>query len=226
MTQPRCPLIYRQMTDFKELLDGYQRFRTNAYQHQLERWSELSQGQSPKTMIIACSDSRVDPAQIFDTSPGEVFVVRNIANLVPPFENDGGRHGVSAALEFAVRMLEVKEIVVLGHGACGGVHAALSQRFKDAPVGAGGFISHWVDMLDDARDRIVARHGVGPEAIRELELETVRVSIANLRTFPCVPEAEAAGRLRIKGAYFAIHDGILHVMDDDGIFSPAALSAE
>ena len=174
-----------------------------------------------RVMVIACSDSRVDPAQIFDTVPGEIFVVRNVANLVPPFETGGGRHGVSAALEFAVTQLEVPEIVVLGHGKCGGVHAALSKRFAGAPAGQGGFIAHWVDMLDEARDRIVAEYGEGPEAIHALELETVRVSIANLRTFPCIPEREAAGKLTIHGAYFAIADGELHVMGDDGAFAPA-----
>jgi carbonic anhydrase len=209
------------MTDFSDLIDGYQRFRTSEYRRHRERWEELSAGQNPQVMVIACSDSRVDPAQIFDTVPGEMFVVRNIANLVPPFENDTSRHGVSAALEFAVTQLEVPEIVVLGHGACGGVSAALSQRFKGAPAGRGGFIAHWVDMLDEARDRIVAEHGTGPEAVRALELETVRVSIANLRSFPCIPEREAAGTLKIHGAYFAIADGVLHVMGDDGEFAPA-----
>jgi carbonic anhydrase len=209
------------MTDFSDLLTGYRRFRQTEYGRQRNRWDELSEGQSPKVMVIACSDSRVDPAQVFDTSPGEIFVVRNIANLVPPFELGGGRHGVSAALEFAVTQLEVPEIVVMGHGACGGVHAALTRRFEGAPPGAGGFIAHWVDMLDEARDRIVAEHGEGEEAIRALELETVRVSIANLRTFPCIPEREAAGTLKIHGAYFAIRDGVLHVMGDDGAFAPA-----
>lgn len=209
------------MTEFSDLLTGYHRFRSNGYQHQRERWTELSEGQSPKVMVIACSDSRVDPAQIFDTSPGEIFVVRNIANLVPPFELGGGRHGVSAAIEFAVTQLEVPEIVVMGHGACGGVNAALTQRFKGARAGRGGFIAHWVDMLDEARERIVAEHGDGPEAIRALELETVRVSIANIRTFPCIPEREAAGKLTIHGAYFAIRDGVLHVMDKSGAFAPA-----
>jgi carbonic anhydrase len=209
------------MTDFSDLLTGYQRFRSTEYRRHRERWAELSEGQAPKVMVIACSDSRVDPAQVFDTSPGEIFVVRNVANLVPPFERDGGRHGVSAALEFAVTQLEVPEIVVMGHGACGGVHAALSRSFEGAAPGAGGFIAHWVDMLDAARNRIIAEHGEGPEAIRALELETVRVSIANLRSFPFVPEREAAGKLRIHGAYFAIADGVLHVMGEDGEFRAA-----
>lgn len=207
------------MKHFSDLVQGYRRFRAEEWPQEHARWAELSQGQSPKVMIIACSDSRVDPATIFGSSPGEVFVVRNVANLVPPFEMDGGRHGVSAALEFAVTQLEVEEIVVMGHGMCGGVHAALTHRFDGAAPGAGGFIAHWVDLLDEARDRIIAEYGDGPEAIRAMELETVRVSIANLRTFPCIPEREAAGRLRIHGAYFAITDGVLHLMDETGRFS-------
>jgi len=209
------------MTDFTDLLDGYQRFRTSEYRRHRDRWSGLSEGQSPRVMVIACSDSRVDPAQIFDTVPGEIFVVRNVANLVPPFEDDASRHGVSAALEFAVNQLEVPEILVLGHGACGGVAASLSQRFKGAPNGEGGFIAHWVDMLDPAREQIVAKYGTGPEAVRALELETVRVSLTNLTTFPFVSKRLAEGRLKIHGAYFAIADGVLHVMGDDGEFAPA-----
>ena len=209
------------VTSFTDLITGYRRFRRDDWSRERDRWADLSTGQSPKVMVIACSDSRVDPAQIFDASPGEIFVVRNIANLVPPYEEDGGRHGVSAALEFAVTQLEVPEIVVMGHGSCGGVAAALSRRFADAAPGAGGFIGHWVDMLDAARDRIVAEHGDGPEAVRALEQETVRVSIANLRSFPFVAAREAAGTLALRGAYFAIADGVLHVMDDTGTFGAA-----
>lgn len=209
------------MTGFRDLMDGYHRFRDTGWARQRARWAELSEGQSPRVMVIACSDSRVDPAQVFDTSPGEIFVVRNVANLVPPFELDGKRHGVSAALEFAVTQLEVSEIVVMGHGSCGGVGAALSRRFAGQPPGEGGFIAHWVDMLDEARERIVAQHGTGAEAAHALELETVRVSLANLRTFPCIPEREAAGTLRLHGAYFAIADGLLHVMDANGEFGAA-----
>lgn len=210
------------MTDFTGLISGYRRFRDSRWLAERTRWSALSEGQSPKVMVIACSDSRVDPTQIFDASPGEMFVVRNIANLVPPFELGGGRHGVSAALEFAVTQLEVEEIVVMGHGSCGGVHAALSRRFDGMAPGEGGFIAHWIDLLDEARDRVVAEYGNGPEAIRALELETVKVSIANLRTFPCIPEREAAGKLTIHGAWFAIAEGELHLLDPaTGRFAPA-----
>lgn len=210
------------MIDFNALIDGYHRFKSGRYREERERWAQLAEGQSPKVMVIACSDSRVDPAQIFDANPGEMFVVRNVANLVPPFETGGGRHGVSAALEFAVTQLQVEEIVVMGHGSCGGVHAALSRRFADAAPGEGGFIAHWIDLLDEARDRITDLHGDGPEAIRALELETVKVSMANLRTFPFVPDRERTGALTIHGAYFAIADGVLHVLDNEtGDFAPA-----
>lgn len=210
------------MANFQALVEGYHRFRATGWVRERARWAELAEGQAPKVMVIACSDSRVDPTQIFDTAPGEMFVVRNIANLVPPFEIGGGRHGVSAALEFAVTQLEVPEIVVMGHGACGGVHAAITRRFEHAAPGDGGFIAHWIDLLDEARDRVTAEHGQGADAIRALELETVKVSIANLRTFPCIPEREAAGRLRIHGAYFAIAEGVLYLLDhSSGRFAPA-----
>lgn len=209
------------MTDFSDLIDGYHRFRTSDYRRHRDRWSELSEGQSPKVMVIACSDSRVEPAQIFDTVPGEIFAVRNVANLVPPFEIGGGRHGVSAALEFAVTQLEVPEIVVMGHGSCGGVKASLTGVFDGAAPGEGGFVAHWVDMLQEARAKVVSEYGTGDAAIRALELETVRVSIANLRTFPFVAERETAGKLKLHGAYFAIADGVLHVMDQAGVFAPA-----
>ena len=209
------------MSGFDELIHGYRRFRADDWARQRDRWAKLSQGQSPRVMVIACSDSRVDPAQIFDTSPGEIFVVRNVANLVPPYEEGGGRHGVSAALEFAVTQLQVEEVVVMGHGACGGAAAALTQAFQNAPEGKGGFISHWIDLLDDARADIVARLGTGPEAVRAMEQATVRVSLANLRTFPFIPSREAAGALKLRGAYFAIADGVLHVMEQDGTFRAA-----
>jgi len=208
--------------EFGQLLAGYHRFREGDWERQRTRWARLSQGQRPRTMVIACSDSRVDPAQIFDVSPGEIFVVRNVANLVPPYETGGGHHGVSAALEFAVTQLEVEEVIVLGHGACGGVRASLEGAFAGKAPGSGGFIADWVSLLDDARNEVVARHGSGPVAVRALELEAIRVSLANLRTFPFVAEREAAGQLTLRGALFAIADGILHVLDEErGDFAPA-----
>ncbi len=207
------------MTD--RLLDGYHRFRADHWARERARWEELAQGQRPRTMIIACSDSRVDPATIFSTAPGEIFVVRNVANLVPPFETGGGRHGVSAALEFAVTQLEVSEVMVMGHGACGGVAAALSRGFADARAGEGGFIAHWIDLLDEARERVVAEHGTGAQGVHALEHEAVKVSLANLRTFPFIPTREAAGTLQLRGSYFALSDGVLHLLDEaTGAFAP------
>ena len=197
-----------------DLIDGYRRFLKNGLGRERARWEALSAGQSPRTMIIACSDSRVDPATIFDTSPGEIFVVRNVAALVPPYETGGGRHGVSAALEFAVTQLEVDEVVVMGHGACGGCAAALNKTFADAPAGEGGFIAHWIDLLDDAREGVIAKHHAGPEAIHAMELAAVKVSLANLRTFPFVKAREAAGTLTLRGSYFAISDGVLHLLNE------------
>ena len=212
------------MTKFTDLLSGYQRFRQSGWSMQRERWAELAEGQSPNIMVIACSDSRVDPSTIFDASPGEMFIVRNVANLVPPFELGGGRHGVSAALEFAVTQLEVSEILVMGHGACGGCSAALSQNFKHAKPGEGGFISRWIDMLDDAREAVVRVHGsdLSPQAIRAMEHEAVKVSLSNLRTFSCIREREADGRLALHGAWFAIDGGELFVLDEaNGTFHNA-----
>jgi carbonic anhydrase len=207
------------MAGFNALIEGYRRFRASQWARQRDRWSELAQGQSPKTMVIACSDSRVDPSQIFDVSPGEIFVVRNVANLVPPYETAPGHHGVSAALEFAVTQLQVEEIVVLGHGSCGGCAAALTGEFDDAVHGEGHFIADWIEMLREARDKVRAEAG---EDFRAMELEAVRVSLANLRTFPWVREREQDGRLRLRGAYFAIAEGILHVLDEgSGRFAPA-----
>jgi carbonic anhydrase len=210
------------MADFDDLIAGYRRFRSEGWEGQRERWSRLAEGQSPKIMVIACSDSRVDPSIIFDASPGEIFVVRNIANLVPPFETGGGRHGVSAALEFAVNQLEVEGIIVLGHGQCGGIDAALSRRFEGQPPGEGGFIAHWVDLLDDARDSVLAS-GVDDEtARRTLEKEAVRVSLTNLRSFAGIAERERAGKLKLHGAWFAVRHGVLELLDEDsGSFVPA-----
>ena len=210
------------MSSFDDLLAGYRRFRNDGWKTQRARWSELADGQSPDTLVIACSDSRVDPSQIFDVSPGTIFVVRNVANLVPPFERDTSRHGVSAAVEFAVTQIPVSEIIVLGHEFCGGCKASMSQAFAGKAPGEGGFLGHWVDMLDEARADVIASHGQGDGAERALEREAVKVSIANLRSFPFVTEAEAAGRLRLRGAWFGIREGQLQLLDEaSGTFKPA-----
>ncbi len=204
------------------LIAGYRRFREFGWHPNRERWAALREVQQPEIMIIACSDSRVDPAQIFDVDPGEIFVVRNVAALVPPFETAPGHHGVSAALEFAVQVLQVKEIVVMGHGMCGGCKAALTKELHGTEPGEGGFIADWIGLLDDVRDPIAARHGTeGREAERAMEQAGVRVSLQNLRTFPCIRRKERDGELKLRGAFFAISDGLLHVLDEaKGTFHP------
>ena len=203
------------MTLFSDMLVGYGRFRTSEWSEERERWSELGEGQSPKVMVIACSDSRVDPTQIFDTRPGEIFVVRNVAALVPPFETTPGLHGVSAALEFAVQFLKVEEVVVVGHGHCGGCKAALTKEMRGMERGEGGFVADWISLLDGAQAAVEAVHGnSGEVAERAMEMAAVKVSLHNLRSFPCVRQKEAEGSLALHGAVFSISDGLLHVLDE------------
>lgn len=207
----------------QQLIEGYRRFREKSWERERERWAELRESQSPKVMILACADSRSDPAQIFDSRPGEMFVARNIAALAPPYETSSGFHGVSAALEFAVTQLNVEEIVVMGHGMCGGCAAALTGNFDDVPPGEGHFIGDWVRMLKDARDRVRARHSeLDRPAFLDMEHEAVKVSLANLRSFPWITEREKAGSLRLHGAHFSISEGRLYLLDEaEDSFHPA-----
>jgi carbonic anhydrase len=211
------------MPRFTRLIEGYRRFRENEWPRERERWAELAEGQSPKVMVIACADSRSDPAEIFDVRPGEIFVVRNIAALAPPYETTAGHHGVSAALEFGVTQLEVEEILVLGHGSCGGCGAALTGQFDGAPSGEGRFIANWVSMLHPARDEVRRRHReIDADAVRAMEWEAVKLSLGNLRTFPWIAEREKAGKLKLHGAHFSIAEGRLYVLDEvEGTFHPA-----
>lgn len=211
------------MPDFAHLVEGYARFRAGSYQAHKRRYDALAErGQSPPVMVISCSDSRVDPATIFDTVPGQMFSLRNVASLVPPFEADGGLHGASAAIEFGVTSLEVRHIVVLGHGACGGIAAALAGTAGHAPR---SFVDRWMDIVADGRDRVLADAAAGRVADpqRALEFEAIRVGIANLRSFPFVAEREAAGSLKLHGAWFAIASGGLMLLDQaSGEFVPAS----
>jgi len=202
----------------KPLLDGYRDFRRDAYKTQRAHYAELAKGQSPHTLIIACSDSRVDPAVVFSARPGDLFVVRNVANLVPPMDDDGGRHGVSAAIEFAVSALGVDHIVVMGHGQCGGVAACVSGldslSFK--------YVGPWLEPLEPARAEVRARHGdADSETLCDaLELNSIRHSIERLHQFPFVEQAIADRGLQLHGARFSIHNGILEWMGEDGEFHP------
>nr|WP_137678386.1 carbonic anhydrase [Parerythrobacter lutipelagi] len=209
------------MPEFAQLLEGYRRFRREGYSRQKARYDHLvADGQQPKLMIIGCSDSRVDPAQIFDVDPGEIFVVRNVAALVPPFEDSPGQHGVSAAIEFAVQFLKVKQIVVMGHGMCGGCKAALTREFHGNALGDGGFVSQWIHLLDGVREPIAEKYGTdGREAEREMELAAVRLSLENLRSFPWVRDKVKRGEIKLRGTFFAISEGVLyHLRETSGEF--------
>jgi len=202
------------MRDVDELVDGYRRFLAGRYEEEAALYSELAeQGQAPKVMVIACCDSRADPAAIFDARPGQLFVVRNVANLVPPFEPHGDYHGTSAALEFAVTGLGVETILVMGHGRCGGVRAYLDGLYEaETPR---GFIQRWMSLLKTAQTEALREAGGQPiEAqAKTLEFASVRHSIENLETFPFVRDRVADGRLRLRGGYFDIADGKLLALD-------------
>ena len=215
------------MPAFNALVDGYRRFRAGPYNDQRQRFDALAfAGQAPKVMVVACADSRVDPTRIFDSAPGEMFVMRNVANLVPPYEADGATHGSSAAIEYAVTQLEVEQIVVLGHARCGGIAASLSGQFDEAAEGHGAFIGRWMAKITPARDRIRAAAALSPDidAQEALELAAIRLSLDNLRTFPFVASRVDAGHLRLRGAHFDLADGILRVLDlATGRFDPVTM---
>jgi carbonic anhydrase len=178
-----------------------------------ERYSELAEsGQSPKILVIACCDSRAAPETVFDSGPGELFVIRNVANLVPPYAPDEKFHATSAALEYAVQSLRVKHIVVMGHGRCGGIHTALDP--EAAPLSPGDFIGSWMSMLSPLTEQI-KRSTVMTASERQTALEriSVRNSISNLLTFPCVKILSERGKLFLHGAWFDISTGELWVMD-------------
>lgn len=209
------------MSSFPEsLTDRYRRFKHRIFVPNADQYEELATyGQSPEIMMLSCCDSRVDPETIFNAMPGEIFVARNVANLIPPYETGGKFHGVSAGIEFAVLNLRVKHIVVMGHSGCGGIRAALDQ--SAAIQTEAMFISRWMSMLDDARLSILASHQNKSEneKLDALEKEGVKTSIRNLRTFPFVREREDKGKLNLHGAHFDIKTGTLSVLNHSrGIF--------
>jgi len=198
-----------------DLIAGYRRFRAGTWQAERKRFEELSRlGQRPRALIIACSDSRTDPQMVFNARPGELFVIRNVANLVPPYGPDDQPHGVSSAIEFAVRSLRVGMIVVLGHAMCGGIDTLLNG----APAEVSDFVGQWVRIAEPARQRALA--APAEERQHVCEHEAVRLSLKNLMTFPWIAEAVAAERLRLHGCYFDIRSGILERLGADGAFRP------
>lgn len=201
-----------------QLLSGYRAFRDNHYLREESRYRQLGEkGQTPSTMLIGCCDSRVAPETIFDMGPGEMFVARNVANLVPPYSPDAKLHGTSAALEFAVLALKVSEIVVMGHGRCGGIAAALGM---DHPLSPGDFIGQWMELARGTAMEVKADPAVSPEERqRVLEHEMIKTSIANLMTFPFIRRNVEKGLLRLHGAWFDVSEGELHVLNrETGIF--------
>lgn len=201
-----------------ELMAGYGRFRAQRFAKEVELFRTLALGQSPRTMIIGCADSRVDPATIFSAAPGELFVVRNVAALVPPFEESGTYHGTSAALEFAVTGLQVSNIIVLGHGLCGGVAASLAIADRQ-PVGR--FIRPWVELLAEAREQVLQQIEPSHAAARQKSLERLAIvhSLRNLLSFPFIVQAMTDGKLTLGGAWFSIAEGELQWFDRErGVF--------
>jgi len=205
----------------ERLIAGYRSFLGDRFSRERSRFAALAEtGQRPEVMIIGCCDSRVPPEVIFDASPGELFVVRNVANLVPPYAPDGDYHGTSAALEFAVQALQVKHIVVLGHADCGGIRAYADEA---APLSAGDFIGKWMTMIAPAAERLGPRHPDTADYLARLERAAIGQSLANLMTFPYVAERVRQGRLALHGAYFGVASGVLLVREPEtGIFAPAA----
>ena len=201
------------MTLPDQLLDGYRAFRGGRLLSEQERYRELAEsGQSPKIMVIGCCDSRVSPETIFNARPGELFVVRNVANLVPPYTPDGAQRAVSAALEFAVQALKVKHIVVLGHERCGGIKAYTEPS---APLSPGDFIGKWMALIAPAADAIgpAASFRSRDDYLSHLEQVSIVKTLDNLMTFPCVRILVERGRLTLHGAYFGVATGQLSVLD-------------
>lgn len=198
-----------------KLLEGYRRFRAKGWPEQSSVFESLARnGQSPECLVVTCVDSRVDPAMIFDAGPGEMLTVRNVANLVPPYAPDSNYHGTSAAVEFGVRVLEVKHVIVLGHGLCGGVKSLLANT----PGNEHEFIATWMSIAGPARELAMqSSDAAGRQRLGEHEV--IKVSMANLLTFPWIAERVKAGKLKLHGAWFDIEKGELMVLQPDGTFA-------
>ena len=199
------------MADTPQLIEGFRRFRRRHFSGEGHLYERLREGQAPSTLVVACSDSRVDPAIVLDIDPGDLFVVRNVANLVPPWEGDGGRHGVSAALEFGVRALGVKNILVMGHAKCGGIRALLEGT-------RGEFIPQWMSIAAAARTEVLisSAHLDAEQRERALEFASMRLSLRNLAGFPWIRAAVESGALALHAWYFDLERGELLAVPADG----------
>ncbi|MDA5194930.1 carbonic anhydrase [Govanella unica] len=197
----------------KDLIDGYRRYRLGWSEVERDLYRQLVEnGQEPKVMVVACCDSRVDPSIILDAKPGSLFMARNIANLIPPFEKSGSYHGTSAALEYAVRSLKVEHIIVLGHAHCGGIRA-----LHEGTAGLSDFVGGWMEIVRAARDHVHANCSHERQSVqrRMLEEEAIRVSLHNLMTFPWIEEQVGLGALQLHGWHYGLAEGELSALDPD-----------
>ena len=200
----------------QKLLAGYQRFRAHGWPQKRRELEALAEhGQSPKALVLACIDSRVDPAMIFDAAPGEMLTVRNVANLVPPYAPDAAYHGTSAALEFGVRVLEIRDLIVLGHGLCGGVKTLI----EGTPENAREFVAPWMSIAQSACAAVL-RSAPAQDRQQSCEHAVIKVSLDNLMTFPWIASQVSAGKLILHGAWFDIHSGTLMILEPGGSFAP------
>jgi carbonic anhydrase len=200
------------MKQIRDLMDGYKTFRTRTFPANRTLYQDLvKHGQSPRVMIVSCCDSRVEPTVILNSRPGELFMVRNVANLVPPYEPHGDYHGTSAALEFAVTGLKVEHVIVLGHAYCGGVQAFLNDLYGQDQSSEYRFISRWMSLLRPAMTKLQGADAPRDPAARQRALEQASIvhSLANLETFPFVRAQVEAGKLNLHGAWFDIERGLL-----------------
>lgn len=207
------PLRPQRNKEILKLFVGFRKFRQRYFESKTSLFERLSSaGQTPKTLIIGCSDSRVDPAILSSASPGELFVIRNVANLVPPFEKGGGYHGVSAAIEFAVQNLRVEHIIILGHRQCGGIRSLMTN----GQPRLGSFIDAWVKIAERAKELVLSKYSdVGFEdQCRHCEMESIKISLENLKTFPFVREAAELRHMQILGVYFDLEQGHLYEWDE------------
>lgn len=212
----------------ERLVEGYQSFLGGRFRREQDRYRQLAEtGQSPKILMIGCCDSRVSPEVIFDALPGEIFVLRNIANLVPPYEPDAEHHGTSAGLEFAVTVLKVEHIVIMGHARCGGVRAYVEQAADPArAILPGDFIGRWISLIAPAAAKLGPRNEPIEDYAERLGQAAIIETLANLRSFPYVREGEKAGTLALHGAYFGVADGRLYALDEaSGTFHHIAANA-
>jgi carbonic anhydrase len=211
------------MTLPARLIEGYRGFRHTRFRRERDHYARLAEsGQRPTTLMIACVDSRVAPEVVFDTDPGEMLVVRNVANLVPPYQPDANYHGTSAAIEFAVRQLQVRHIAVTGHASCGGINAFRQNHLNGLHAAHGDFVARWMELIAPATRLARTCEGVDPlQDQTAMELASIHQSLINLRTFPWLAERERAGDLTLHGLWFDVADGRLCVLDEaSGTFNP------